>query len=92
MCRSLSQPAAARADLRNGPAPDHPSSSVTLSGSVLDRPGDLIPVCSWCGKVRDRAGAWTKAEAGAPEAAGLAVTHGVCPACAQALRRAHDAA
>jgi hypothetical protein len=44
-------------------------------------PGGLVPVCGWCGKVRDQAGAWLPGEPRCLEAAGKVLTHGVCPDC-----------
>lgn len=50
------------------------------------RSGDgLVPVCSWCRKVRNGAGAWVPVEQGLLEGAGPALTHGVCPDCAREL-------
>ncbi|HEX9009990.1 MAG TPA: hypothetical protein VF804_06450 [Holophagaceae bacterium] len=48
--------------------------------------GGLLPVCSWCGRFRDESGRWIQADCGNPEAAGVSVTHGVCPDCARKLR------
>lgn len=48
-------------------------------------PGALIPVCGWCGKVRDEAGSWIPAEQNLPNLAGRILTHGVCPDCARKL-------
>ena len=45
----------------------------------------LVPVCSWCRKARTGAGIWTPVEAGLLEGAGVVLTHGVCPDCAQEL-------
>ncbi|HEY3399069.1 MAG TPA: hypothetical protein VGK03_00425 [Geothrix sp.] len=44
-------------------------------------PGALVPVCGWCGKVRDQAGAWVSGEQRFLEEAGKVLTHGVCPDC-----------
>jgi hypothetical protein len=48
-------------------------------------PGALIPVCGWCGKVRDEAGSWIPAEQNLPNLTGRILTHGVCPDCAGKL-------
>ena len=48
--------------------------------------GGLLPVCSWCRRFRDDSGRWIQADCGNPEAAGVSVTHGVCPDCARKLR------
>ena len=45
----------------------------TLSG--------MLPVCSWCKKVRDDAGYWTQLEAYLQEHAQVVVSHSICPAC-----------
>ncbi|HEY3270423.1 MAG TPA: hypothetical protein VGJ89_04340 [Geothrix sp.] len=53
----------------------------------------LVPVCSWCRKVRNRVGAWTPVEQVLLDGAGMTLTHGVCPDCAQTLlAKPHDAA
>lgn len=41
----------------------------------------LIPVCSWCKKVRDDEGYWQELEAYIEEAGQSRVTHGMCPRC-----------
>lgn len=43
----------------------------------------LIPICSWCRKVRNEAGVWIPVEQNLLEGAGEALTHGVCPECAR---------
>ena len=45
----------------------------TLSG--------LLPMCSWCKKVRNDQGYWTAVEAYIMEHSHAEVTHGVCPEC-----------
>lgn len=45
--------------------------------------GRMIPVCSWCQRVRDEAGQWAPMEGVLLADAGAALTHGVCPECAQ---------
>jgi hypothetical protein len=45
----------------------------TLSG--------LIPICSWCKKIRDDKGYWTILEAYLNEHSGAQFTHGICPEC-----------
>lgn len=42
----------------------------------------LLPVCSWCGKIRSDEGYWQRLETYLEEASGARVTHGMCPACA----------
>jgi len=45
--------------------------------------GGLVPVCGWCGKVRDPAGSWVPGDPGGLEQAAKVLTHGVCPDCAR---------
>ena len=45
----------------------------TLSG--------LLPICSWCKKVRDDHGYWKAVEAYIEEYSNAEVTHGICPEC-----------
>ena len=45
----------------------------TLSG--------LLPMCSWCKKVRDDRGYWKAVEAYIHEHSDAAITHGICPEC-----------
>lgn len=41
----------------------------------------LLPVCAWCGKVRDDEGYWTKVEEYIEKHTGASFTHGICPVC-----------
>lgn len=41
----------------------------------------LVPVCSWCKKVRDDTGYWQALETYIEQAQKARVTHGMCPAC-----------
>lgn len=43
----------------------------------------LLPICSWCKKVRDDAGLWTQVEHYLADHTDLSFTHGMCPECAQ---------
>lgn len=45
----------------------------TLSG--------LIPMCSWCRKIRDDSGYWEKLEKYIQEHSDASFTHGICPEC-----------
>jgi PAS domain S-box-containing protein len=45
----------------------------------------LVPVCSWCRKVRTDEGYWGTLEAYIEESKEAKVTHGMCPDCATAL-------
>lgn len=41
----------------------------------------LLPVCSWCGRLRGEDGEWRTLEAHVEEAGDTRVTHGMCPEC-----------
>lgn len=43
----------------------------------------MLPICSWCKKVRDDSGYWNQIEAYIAEHSEARFTHGVCPDCAQ---------
>ena len=47
----------------------------TLSG--------LIPICSWCKKIRDDKGYWNRIESYIKEHSEAEFTHGICPQCAE---------
>jgi hypothetical protein len=74
------QPAAARAETHPGVA----RRATTRLAALRSRDG-LVPVCSWCRRVRTTAGAWVAVDQGLLEGAELALTHGVCPDCARDL-------
>jgi hypothetical protein len=42
---------------------------------------ELLPVCSWCNKVRKDSGYWSQLESYVSEHSGLRFTHGICPDC-----------
>ncbi len=42
---------------------------------------ELLPVCSWCSKVRKDSGYWSQLEQYVSEHSGLRFTHGICPEC-----------
>ena len=50
-----------------------------------ERLGRLVPVCSWCRKIRSDEGYWHQLEEYIQETRGAQVTHGVCPSCEAAL-------
>lgn len=54
----------------------------TLSG--------LLPICSWCGKVRDDAGYWHRLEAFIREHSEADFTHSICPSCMAKLTQEVD--
>ncbi len=41
----------------------------------------LLPMCSWCKKIRDDAGYWNQVEIYIRDHLGAAVSHGICPGC-----------
>ena len=45
----------------------------------------LIPICSWCKKVRDDQGAWQKLEKFLSDRTDATFTHGMCADCARAM-------
>ena len=45
----------------------------------------LLPMCSWCKKVRDDHGYWQAVEAYIHEHSNAEVTHGICPECKTSL-------
>ncbi len=45
----------------------------------------LLPMCSWCKKVRDDHGYWQAVEAYIHEHSNVEVTHGICPECKTSL-------
>ena len=46
----------------------------------------LLPICSWCKKIRDEEGTWNPLEAYVTAHAEVDFTHGVCPDCAASFR------
>ncbi len=51
----------------------------TLSG--------LLPICGWCKSIRDDRGRWQRMEAYLTERSGAEFSHGICPGCAEKLKR-----
>lgn len=45
----------------------------------------LIPICSWCKRIRDDQGYWTQVEHYLQEHSQAQFTHGICPECATAF-------
>jgi PAS domain S-box-containing protein len=56
-----------------------------LHAQEVERLRELIPVCFGCKRVRDDKGYWRAVDIYLREAAGKAVTHGLCEACAHRL-------
>jgi ligand-binding sensor domain-containing protein len=44
----------------------------------------LIPMCSWCGRVRDDAGYWDRVESYIQSHSDAQISHGLCPSCLDA--------
>ncbi len=47
--------------------------------------GEMLPMCAWCGKVRDDEGYWSRIEEYLRNEAGTQVSHGICDECARRL-------
>ncbi len=45
----------------------------------------LLPVCAWCKRIRDDDGTWSQVDAYISRHTNIAVTHGICPDCAEKL-------
>ncbi|GMV05126.1 MAG: hypothetical protein AMXMBFR53_14050 [Gemmatimonadota bacterium] len=46
---------------------------------------EMLPMCAWCGKVRDDAGYWSRIEEYLRDRTGTQVSHGLCDECAARL-------
>jgi PAS domain S-box-containing protein len=46
---------------------------------------DLLPVCAWCGKIRDDQGYWQRLDHYLQHRSGTEFTHGICPECTSQL-------
>ncbi len=51
----------------------------TLSG--------LLPICAWCGKMRDDEGYWQRLDIYLSEHSTLQITHGICPECMEKIKQ-----
>lgn len=47
----------------------------------------LLPICAWCHKVRDDQGLWEQVESYVAKHSKAQWTHGICPACAEKIKR-----
>ena len=47
----------------------------------------LLPICSWCKRIRDDHNYWQKLETYFSERSGATFTHGICPECSAKLAR-----
>jgi DNA-binding response OmpR family regulator len=46
----------------------------------------LLPICSWCHKIRDDSGYWSQLEVYLSEHSEIDLSHSICPECAQKLK------
>ena len=53
----------------------------SIRAAVSHLSQDMVPICSFCKKVRDAQGDWQDLEDFLAERAQLDVTHGICPTC-----------
>ena len=60
------------------PAKKHEIDLEKCQGNV-----DLVPVCAWCGKVRDNDGVWREKDRSSNRRSGVYKTHGACTECAE---------
>ncbi len=60
---------------------------LTLALTEVKNLKGLLPICGHCKKIRDDQGYWSHIEAYISEHSEATFTHGVCPDCAQDLRR-----
>lgn len=51
----------------------------------LEQLQELLPICSYCGKVKNSTGLWQSLESYLQESSDF-LTHGICPACAEQAR------
>ncbi len=42
---------------------------------------EIIPICSYCNKIRNESGAWDRVEKYIHEHSGASFSHGICPQC-----------
>lgn len=43
----------------------------------------IVPICSYCKKIRDDKGSWTQIESYIDEHSEADISHGICPECAK---------
>ena len=60
---------------------------LTLALAEVKHLKGMLPICSQCKKVRDDTGYWNSIESYLSDHTDATFTHGVCPDCAQELRR-----
>jgi PAS domain S-box-containing protein len=49
----------------------------------------LLPICSWCKRIRDDHGYWLEVEAYLHEHSELDFSHGICPECTERYKKQH---
>jgi len=54
---------------------------ILLHTQEISRLEDMLPICSYCKKVRKEKGYWQQVERYIAERTGTAISHGVCPDC-----------
>ena len=57
------------------------SSELAVALSELKTVQGLLPICSYCKRVRDDAGYWSELESYIQSRTDAGFTHGICPAC-----------
>lgn len=50
----------------------------------------LVPVCSWCKKIRDDQGYWQDVEKYVEDSSGSQITHSMCPECVKSVLGGKD--
>lgn len=51
----------------------------------------LVPICSWCGRIRNDSGYWEEVEAFIEKSSRSRVTHGMCPECERSMSEGNGA-
>src|SRR5258706_50818 len=49
----------------------------------------LLPICSWCKRIRDDHGYWLEVEAYLHENSEVDFSHGICPECTERYKKQH---
>ena len=58
-------------------------------GSEVRKLRNLLPICSWCKKIRDDTGYWEQLEEYYGKRDGMKFSHGICPDCAEHFYQPH---
>lgn len=56
----------------------------------VDRLRRLLPICSWCDRIRSEKGTWERIGSYLKEERNTRVTHGMCPDCERKIDGAYD--